>query len=81
MNLEPNVGTLDGRVRRVIGITLLLWAFLSIWDGQGLWGWGLFGVPLLLTSWLRWCPLYALIGRNTCSDEEGLESKKPRQKK
>lgn len=61
--MKPNVGGFDKMLRIVAGLLLLSLVFLL--DGSARW-WGLFGLVPLSTALLNWCPLYALVGINTC---------------
>ena len=60
MNL--NVGGLDRILRIVVGLVLIA---LTLGGQIGLWGW--IGVVPLLTGAFSFCPLYRLIGINTCA--------------
>ena len=60
-----NVGGIDRILRVVVGAALLVWFFLD--QGTGFWHWAkLIGIVPLLTGLFRTCPLYSLIGLNTC---------------
>jgi hypothetical protein len=56
-----NEGTADRIVRVVIGLGLLSIVFLG---PQTPWGW--IGVIPLATGILGFCPLYRIVGLNTC---------------
>ena len=56
-----NVGGIDRVVRIVLGLALIAIVFVG---PQTPWGW--IGVVPLLTGLMRTCPLYTLIGVNTC---------------
>ncbi len=58
--LAKNIGGFDKIVRIVIGALLILGAIL----GYGVWMW--IGVVPLATGLLGSCPLYQLVGLNTC---------------
>jgi hypothetical protein len=58
--MSKNVGGFDKIARIVIGAALILGALL----GYGVWMW--IGVVPLLTGLMGSCPLYSLIGLNTC---------------
>ncbi|WP_294001623.1 YgaP family membrane protein [Sphaerotilus sp.] len=59
--MNINVGGADRILRIVVGLALILLAL----SGQiGAWGW--IGVVPLATGLFRMCPLYALLGMNTC---------------
>lgn len=59
---RTNVGSIDRAVRIILGLALLLLVFAG---PKTPWGW--LGLVPLLTGLLRTCPLYSLIGLNTCS--------------
>jgi hypothetical protein len=56
-----NEGTLDRALRAVIGLGLISLVFLG---PKTPWGW--LGLIPLGTSLMGWCPLYSLLGINTC---------------
>ncbi len=57
-----NVGSTDRIIRIVLGIVLLALAFVGPQTP-----WGFLGIIPLVTGFMRMCPLYSLIGINTCS--------------
>lgn len=59
--MKTNVGTLDRSLRIAAGLMLIA---LSLAGVIGLWGW--IGVVPLATGLLRFCPVYPLLGINTC---------------
>lgn len=59
--LATNEGTADRVIRVMIGLALLSLVFVG---PQSLWG--LVGVVPLLTGLAGTCPLYSLLGINTC---------------
>jgi len=63
MELTTNVGSFDRILRIVIGAALII---LTLTGTIGIWGW--IGVILLGTAFLRFCPLYRIIGMNTCKN-------------
>ena len=58
---KRNVGIIDSSLRIAIGIVLLALVFVG---PQTPWGW--VGLIPLVTGLARSCPLYSLIGLNTC---------------
>ncbi|TCP63296.1 DUF2892 family protein [Rhodovulum bhavnagarense] len=59
---KQNVGGMDRTARIVIGaVMLLMWAFLT--DPSWIW---LLGIVPLATGLMKSCPLYNVIGLNTC---------------
>jgi hypothetical protein len=64
MLMKINVGTIDKVVRMAVGLGLLSLTFLL--DGNARWL-GLIGIVPLVTGWAGYCPLYSVLGLNTCS--------------
>lgn len=58
---KTNVGGIDRVLRIVAGLVLI---GLTLMGMIGPWGW--IGVVLLATGLLSSCPLYSIIGLNTC---------------
>ena len=58
--MKSNVGGIDKWLRIVAGIALIAWAA----TGGPVWAW--IGVVPLATGLFNFCPLYRLIGINTC---------------
>jgi hypothetical protein len=56
-----NVGSLDRLLRIVAGAALIVATLAGL---IGVWGW--VGVVPLATGLLRTCPVYSLLGLNTC---------------
>jgi hypothetical protein len=59
--MKNNAGTIDRVLRVALGILLLALTFTNV---IGMWGW--VGVVPLLTGAIGWCPLYTVLGINTC---------------
>lgn len=57
-----NVGAADRILRIVLGLVLVALVFVG---PQTQWGW--LGLIPLATGLMRTCPLYALLGLNTCA--------------
>ena len=55
-----NVGGVDRALRVIAGLVLL---YLAV-TGRTAWGW--LGLVPLLTALVGFCPLYRLLGLNTC---------------
>ena len=56
-----NVGSIDRILRIVLGIVLIALVFVG---PKTSWGW--IGIVPLLTGLVGFCPLYSLVGLNTC---------------
>ena len=59
--MKTNEGSLDRVLRVVVGLVLL---GLTLSGNIGVWGW--IGVVPLATGAVGMCPLYTLLGWNTC---------------
>jgi len=59
--MKLNVGGLDRTLRIVAGLVLIA---LAATGTVGAWGW--IGVVPLLTGAIGFCPVYPLLGMNTC---------------
>lgn len=68
--MTPNVGTIDRILRAALGVVLLYVAFVSnvaAFDAGVLkWGAALIGLVMLATSAFRLCPIYSVLGIETC---------------
>lgn len=58
--MKANVGSVDKWLRIVVGVLLVAWAA----TGGPVWAW--IGVVPIATGLFNFCPLYRLIGINTC---------------
>lgn len=58
---KSNVGNIDRILRVVLGIALIA---MTLTGTIGVWGW--IGVVPLLTAALGSCPVYTMLGLNTC---------------
>lgn len=58
--MKSNVGGVDKWLRIAVGLLLIVWAA----TGGPVWVW--VGVVPLVTGVFNFCPLYRLIGVNTC---------------
>jgi hypothetical protein len=61
--MRINVGGIDRVLRIVVGLALIALAVFNV-APVGLWGW--IGVVPLATGLMRFCPVYSLLGLNTC---------------
>jgi Protein of unknown function (DUF2892) len=59
--MRKNEGTLDRAARVIAGLALLA---LAATGTLGVWAW--IGIVPLATGLLGWCPLYTVLGINTC---------------
>ncbi|MFN4149447.1 MAG: DUF2892 domain-containing protein [Candidatus Sericytochromatia bacterium] len=61
--MTKNVGMIDKSIRLVLGLALISYGVYS-----GHWIGFVAAVPIL-TALINWCPLYSLVGINTCPAE------------
>jgi len=67
-----NVGSADRIVRAILGLVLILSPFMPftapLFAGWGSWSYLVvaIGLVLVVTATMRFCPLYAIFGLNTC---------------
>jgi len=59
--MKSNVGGIDRILRIVLGLVLIA---LAATGTVGWWGW--LGIVPLLTGLFKTCPMYALLGFDTC---------------
>ena len=59
--MKANIGTIDRGARIAVGLVLII---LALTGSIGAWGW--IGLVPLATGIFRFCPLYSLLGINTC---------------
>ncbi|GBD06304.1 hypothetical protein HRbin21_00092 [bacterium HR21] len=69
MAIAVNVGTADRWIRLIAGLLLVVLGSFRWggWQGETWYGVAalVVGIVLVVTSWVRWCPLYALFGLRT----------------
>jgi hypothetical protein len=66
--MTTNVGGIDRILRIVVGIAVL--ALFFVLEGNARY-WALVGLVPLLTGLFSTCPLYSIIGINTCPMKQG----------
>jgi len=59
--MSRNEGTIDRLLRVIVGLVLIALVFVG---PRSAWGW--IGVVPLLTGLVGLCPIYSLLGINTC---------------
>ncbi|MCK9285534.1 MAG: DUF2892 domain-containing protein [Rhodocyclaceae bacterium] len=62
--MKANVGGIDRVLRIVVGLALVGWAL----TGGPLWAW--IGLLPIATGTTKFCPVYPLLGMNTCSTKK-----------
>ncbi|HHI71686.1 MAG TPA: DUF2892 domain-containing protein [Rhodobacteraceae bacterium] len=68
--LKKNVGNIDRIIRFVVGAALIIAYFVM--DNAS--PWLLIGIIPLVTSLMSSCPLYSILGLNTCPLKDRSES-------
>jgi len=63
--MKANVGSIDRAIRIIAGVILITLAATNIFAP---WGW--IGVIPLFTGIFKYCPIYPLLGMNTCPMEK-----------
>lgn len=63
--MKCNSGMIDRALRVIVGLVLIA---LTLTGTIGMWGW--IGVVPLLTGAIGFCPLYTILGINTCSTKK-----------
>jgi hypothetical protein len=59
--MKTNVGSADKALRIVLGLVLI---GLTLTQVIGIWGW--IGLVPLVTGLFNFCPLYSMLGINSC---------------
>jgi hypothetical protein len=62
--MSKNVGGIDRVLRIIVGLGLLWYALFAAPTGYNWIGW--IGLVPLATAFMSFCPLYTLLGMNTC---------------
>lgn len=60
--MKMNEGNVDRALRVIVGLIVLALAFVGPQTP-----WGYIGIVPLVTGLIGYCPLYSLLGFNTCS--------------
>lgn len=64
--MKKNIGNGDRFLRIILGIIGVILALSGSFDGNLKWGLLIIGLLLIITSSIQFCPLYTLLGINTC---------------
>lgn len=64
--MKTNVGTVDRMIRLVLGVVLVVLYFSETLTGTLGLVLVVLGVVFVITSIVGFCPLYSLVGLNTC---------------
>ena len=63
MKFETNLGSADRMLRLVLGAALIALAVTGVFAP-----WGYVGAIFVATAFVKFCPLYALVGLKTCKE-------------
>ncbi|MEE4188701.1 MAG: DUF2892 domain-containing protein [Roseobacter sp.] len=63
MELTTNIGSLDRIARLALGALLVV---LALTGSIGVWGW--LGLIFIGTAFVKFCPIYKVLGVKTCTD-------------
>ncbi|MDH7911278.1 DUF2892 domain-containing protein [Winogradskyella sp. SYSU M77433] len=64
--MKKNMGSLDKGIRVVLAITVALLYYFNVIEGTLAYVLMAFAIIFLLTSFISFCPLYTVLGINTC---------------
>ena len=64
--MKKNMGSLDNGIRVVLAITVALLYYFNVIEGTLAYVLMAFAIIFLLTSFISFCPLYTVLGINTC---------------
>ena len=65
-NMIKNVGQTDKIVRIVLAVILAALDFFEVVTGAFSWFLSVVAIVLLVTAFTNFCPLYKILGKNTC---------------
>jgi hypothetical protein len=68
--MNKNMGSTDKLIRLVIAAVIAILFYMNIISGTIAIVLGIFAVIFALTSLISFCPLYTLVGINTCSTKK-----------
>ena len=64
--MTKNVGQTDNIIRIVLAIILAALDYFEVVTGAYSWVLSVIAIVLLVTAFINFCPLYTLLGKNTC---------------
>jgi hypothetical protein len=64
--MTKNVGQTDKIIRIVLAIILAALDYFEVVTGAYSWVLSVIAIVLLVTAFINFCPLYTLLGKNTC---------------
>ncbi len=66
--MTKNIGKTDKIVRIVLAVVLAGLDFFEVVKGGFSWVLSVIAIVLLVTALINFCPLYTLLGKNTCEN-------------
>ncbi len=66
---KTNVGNVDRLLRLTLGVILIALVFVGDQVGLPIGNWGWLGIIFVATGFLRSCPIYSVLGIQTCKAE------------
>ncbi len=73
--MKKNVGNLDRILRLVLAVAFVVLYYTGVLTGTLGLVLVVLGAVFALTSFISWCPIYAVIGVNTCPTKNDASSK------
>lgn len=64
--MTKNIGQTDKIIRIVLGLGLAALDFFEVVKGGFSWVLSVVAIVLIVTALINFCPLYTLLGKNTC---------------
>jgi hypothetical protein len=64
--MTKNVGQTDKIIRIVLALILAALDYFEVVTGAYSWVLSVIAIVLLVTAFINFCPLYTLLGKNTC---------------
>lgn len=64
--MKKNIGRTDRMIRIGLAALIIILFFTKVITGYGSLIFGVIAALLLITSFINFCPLYAMLGMNTC---------------
>jgi len=64
--MTKNIGQTDKIIRIVLGLGLAALDFFEVVTGPFSWILSVVAIVLVVTALINFCPLYTLLGKNTC---------------
>lgn len=66
--MKKNMGTADKFIRILLAIIVGVLYYTDVINGMTAIVLGVFAVVFLITSFISFCPLYVILGMNTCKN-------------